>query len=140
LGAIEFRVDEFNPLSAGPKGGAAITLKGSGFVAPFEVKIDGVVCPGSPVINGGTLVEGLRVPPGSGDNLAIEITSGTLPTQALPMTFGYGATSKGDGAVEDDSACTQRSHSSSPWVISFAVALSLCATASIQRRRRLSTA
>jgi hypothetical protein len=140
LGAIEFRVDEFSPLTASLKGSAPITLKGSGFLAPFEVKIGGVVCPGTPIITGGTLVEGLRVPPGTGDGLAIEITSGTLPTQLLPMSFAYSASSDDDSKNEDDGACTARCFPYSPWLTAIAVALAVCVSTSLQRRCRLKAA
>src|SRR5690606_22950398 len=62
LGAIQFGVLEFNPATDQTAGGKPITLSGGGFMHPFQAKIGGVICPGTPVITGGTQVSGLFVP------------------------------------------------------------------------------
>lgn len=105
LSVVDFFVSNFSPLADFQAGGAAITINGSGFMTPFTVTIGGVVCPGSPVITGGTQVTGLLVPTGAGNNLPIVVTSGNLAPQTLSQTFSYsnvtpiggGGGSKGGG-------------------------------------------
>ncbi|MBX3460540.1 MAG: hypothetical protein KF696_11350 [Planctomycetes bacterium] len=105
LSVVDFFVSGFSPLADFQAGGAAITINGSGFMTPFTVTIGGVVCPGSPVITGGTQVTGLLVPTGAGNNLPIVVTSGNLAPQTLSQTFSYsnvtpiggGGGSKGGG-------------------------------------------
>jgi len=108
LGAIEFFVTSISPLFDIPAGGAALTVTGSGFMAPFVVRINGVVCPGTAQISGGTQVTGLFVPPGSGTNLTIEISSGNLPTYTHTQTFDYFAvfTGGGGGGGKGGGGCT----------------------------------
>jgi hypothetical protein len=92
LGAIEFRVDTFDPLVSFAHGGRSITMFGSGFVQPLRVRIDGVVCPGTAVISAsGTTVTGLSIPPGGGGNreVPIVVESGKLPPQQLTVMFKY---------------------------------------------------
>jgi Synergist-CTERM protein sorting domain-containing protein len=43
-----------------------------------------------------TEITGLTVPPGSGNKLAIEIQTGTLPMQTLTQTFTYSKVSTTD--------------------------------------------
>jgi hypothetical protein len=105
LGAIEFDVSSFDPGGDKPGGGAAVTIQGSGFLQPFSVTIGGVLCPGTAVINGGTSVSGLLVPPGSGKSLPIVINSGSLPPQTLSQTFNYGS-STGTGSSGSSGGCT----------------------------------
>jgi hypothetical protein len=100
LSLVDFFVTTFTPVSDGFAGGTSITIDGSGFSTPFTVTIGGVLCPGIPVITGGTQVTGLTVPAGSGTGLPIVITSGSLAPQTLAQTFNYtsfGGTGGGGG-------------------------------------------
>jgi hypothetical protein len=117
LGAIEFRVDNFDPTRDRPLGGRAITITGSGFVTPVRVLIAGVVCPGSPVISpDGMTITNITVPPvttgGETRNLPIVVESGKLPPQTLAQTFEY-RTSDGDSSSGGGGGCS--SGSGSPW-------------------------
>jgi hypothetical protein len=89
LRIVDFFVTNFDPAADLPGGGKDITITGSGFMAPIIVSIDGVVCGGTPVINAGTQVTGLTVPPGTGLDVAITIKSGGLDTETLAQTFDY---------------------------------------------------
>jgi hypothetical protein len=95
LGAVEFNVTSFVPLSDLVTGGKAITITGSGFATPVSVRIGGVLCGGTAVVTP-TEITGLTVPPGSGNKLAIEIQTGTLPMQTLTQTFTYSKVSTTD--------------------------------------------
>jgi hypothetical protein len=95
LGAVEFNVTSFVPLSDLVTGGKAITITGSGFATPISVRIGGVLCGGVAVVTP-TQITGLTVPPGSGNNLAIEVQTGTLPMQTLTQTFTYSKVSTTD--------------------------------------------
>src|SRR5690606_32259390 len=83
VGAIDFGVTSFVPGTDLQAGGKPITITGSGFVAPFTVKIGGVTCPGTATISGGTQVTGLSIPAGTGQNLPIEISSGNMPARVI---------------------------------------------------------
>src|SRR5690606_22392263 len=92
LGIIDFFVTDMMPTESLLVGGGVITLTGSGFIAPVTLRIDGVVCPGTPVISGGgTQLTGILVPARTSiaTGLAIEVTSGGLPPEVLPQTFNY---------------------------------------------------
>ncbi len=106
IGAIEFSVTSFVPSNDLPAGGKAITITGTGFVAPLTVTIGGVPCGGTPIIVGGTQVTGFVVPPGSGTGLPIEVTSATLPPQTITQTFSYSKVGSvgGDGG-DSGSGC-----------------------------------
>lgn len=100
LSVVIFAVTTFTPTFDVQAGGAAITIDGSGFLAPLTLTIGGVVCPGTPVINaGGTQITGFLVPPGSGSNLPIVLTNGALGNKTLTQTFSYagGSTVGGGG-------------------------------------------
>jgi hypothetical protein len=86
---VDFFVTNFDPVADLPAGGKDITITGSGFISPIIVSIDGVVCPGTAVILGGTQVTGLQVPPGSGLDVSITIKSGGLDLETLTQTFDY---------------------------------------------------
>src|SRR5690606_2195481 len=47
VGAIEFRVDTFDPVTGLASGGGGLNIQGSGFMAPFTVTIGGTLCPGA---------------------------------------------------------------------------------------------
>src|SRR5690606_27872422 len=107
VGAIEFRVDTFEPATGQTAGNQALTIQGSGFMLPLLVTIGGTVCPGTPAISGGTQVAGLTIPAGFGTNLPIVVRSGTLPPQTLTQTFSY--TSPKDSAppkVDSGGGCS----------------------------------
>jgi hypothetical protein len=132
IGAIEFAVTSFTPTGDLPKGGKLITVQGSGFVAPVTVKIGGVICPGTPVITGGTQISGITVPPGGGDKLPIEITTGTLPPQVIANTFTYskvGSTNGNSGS----SGCSSGTGDTWAWVV--AALLGAVAVCRLTRRR-----
>jgi hypothetical protein len=101
VGAIEFEVTSFTPPNDLPAGGKAISMSGKGFMSPLIVTIDGVVCPGTPNITGGTQVTGLVVPPGGGENRTIQVSSGTLATQTITQTFSYSKVSSVGGSGGD---------------------------------------
>jgi hypothetical protein len=105
IGAIAFAVSSFDPPKDQPKGGTPIVIEGSGFVAPFSVSIGGVICPGTPVIIGGAEVTGLFVPPGGGNNLPIEISSGKIPTQVIGTTFTYGSVGSASSSPAAGEGC-----------------------------------
>lgn len=120
LSIIDFFVTSFTPDNDALAGGAALTITGSGFIAPVSVTIGGVPCIGSPVIgSGGTQVTGLTVPPGSGGNLPIEISSGNLPPEVISQTFSYKLKVSGDGDSGGD-GCTTRTGNN--WLIWVALA------------------
>lgn len=98
LEVVDVNVTSFSPLNDEEAGGADITIQGAGFESPFEVRIDGELCPGTPVVAHDE-VTGLTVPPGSGSGLAIEITSGNLPPFTLTETFSYGSVGGGNGGT-----------------------------------------
>jgi hypothetical protein len=133
VGAIEFEVSSFAPPNDLPAGGKAISMSGKGFMTPFTVTIGGVVCPGTPSITGGTQMTGLIVPPGGGQNLAIEVSSGTLATQTLTQTFSYSKVSSVDGGGDSGgSSCAGDSRTA---VLSIAALLLLAIAAVVKRRR-----
>lgn len=133
LSIIDFFVTSFSPDNDRLAGGAALTISGSGFIAPFEVSIDGVPCPGVPVINAsGTEVTGLTVPPGSGGNLPIEITSGGLPPEVISQTFSYKLKVDGGSDSGGGSGCSASSGNSG-WLLPLATG---ALAAAVFRRRR----
>jgi hypothetical protein len=133
VGAIEFSVSSFAPNTAVPAGGQDISITGSGFMAPFSVTIGGTLCAGTAVINGGTDVTGLQIPPGFGKLLPIVVYSGTLPPQTITQTFDY-LTPKdniGDSST-DTSSCS--GVGGSAWAGMLGV-LALLGVAAARRRR-----
>jgi Synergist-CTERM protein sorting domain-containing protein len=103
LNVVDFFVTSVDPLTDAPAGGKQLTITGSGFMSPFTVTIDGVVCPGTPTITP-TMVTGIQVPPGSGTGKAIVVTSGTLAPLTLTDTFSYVAPGGGK-ATTSSSGC-----------------------------------
>ena len=99
LGVVVFAVTSFTPNNGPQAGGTAITITGSGFTLPFTCTLGGTLCTGTPVITGGgTQVTGLVSAAGSGSNLPIVITSGSLPPRTLTQTWSYfGGSSVGSG-------------------------------------------
>lgn len=99
LGVVIFNVTSFTPNNGPQAGGTAIIITGSGFTLPFTCTINGTLCTGTPVIAaGGTQVTGLISPAGSGSNLPIVITSGSLPPRTLTQRWSYyGGSSIGSG-------------------------------------------
>lgn len=136
LSVVDFFVTTITPVADFPAGGAAITIDGNGFNAPFSVTIGGALCPGTAVINGtGTQVTGLLVPPGTGTTLPIVVTSGSLPPQTIAQTFSYttvGSTGGGGGGDDGGGGCSAQ-HSG--WALLLG-ALGLMAIAGVARRRR----
>lgn len=126
---VEFFVTTFSPTSDLVSGGKPITIEGSGFVAPLQVRIGGAVCPGTPIITGGTMITGLSVPAGGGKNQPIEIDSGTLPTQTLGQTFSYSSVSTGSSS--GGSGGCAAGGTSAAWLL-----LALAPLAFVLRRRR----
>ncbi|MCA8914942.1 MAG: hypothetical protein KDB90_05985 [Planctomycetes bacterium] len=118
LSMVDFFVTTFTPTSDFVAGGAAITIVGSGFVSSLTVTIGGVICPGVPVITGGTQVTGLLVPAGSGKNLPIVVTSGALAPQTLTQTFSYSTVSNvgGGGGGDGGGGCVQ-SEGQNTWLL-----------------------
>jgi hypothetical protein len=133
VGAIEFGVTNFEPASGLAAGGQAITINGSGFMAPLTVTIGGTLCPGTPVIVGGTQVTGLTVPPGFGTNLPIVVHSGDLPPQTLTQTFSYTAPKDNAPPKTDESGCQSGTGSTFP-LVALMVAALLGATLTLRRR------
>ncbi|MBK8207900.1 MAG: hypothetical protein IPK87_14080 [Planctomycetes bacterium] len=138
LGAIEFNVTSFDPLADLPAGGKPITITGSGLMSPLTVTIGGVVCPGTPVITGGTQVTGLFVPPGGGSGLPIVVTSASLPNQTLSQTFTYsnvgtiggGGSGKGGGGGGCETSST-----TTPWALLIAAMAAAAAVTTLRRKR-----
>lgn len=132
LGVTDFFVTSFSPTSDLPKGGKAITIQGSGFEAPFAVRINGILCQGVAVITP-TEVTGLMVPSGGGKNLAIEIDSGFLATQALSQTFSYSTVGSPGSSGSD--GCTVATTSAGAWaMLLFTLALAALAFRRVRRR------
>jgi MYXO-CTERM domain-containing protein len=129
LGLIDFQVTGFTPVEDDAAGGAAITVNGSGFMMPFEVRIGGVLAMGTPNITGGTQVTGLTVPPGMGEDLPITIRSGELPMQTLTTTFTYPGTGGGNGngggggGSSSDSGGCSTDGGSTYWLLALLMAL-----------------
>ncbi len=131
VGAIEFSVTSFTPASDLTSGGKPITINGTGFVSPLTVTIGGTLCPGTPVIAGGTTVTGLLVPAGTGSGLPIVISSGSLPPQTIGQTFSYSKVgSVGGGSGGGGGGCA--SVAAGQWAV---VAVLLMGLALIRRRR-----
>jgi hypothetical protein len=87
---VTFAVTSFTPVVDRLAGGAAITINGSGFALPVVVTVDGNPCDGTAVVNaGGTEITGLTVPAGTGNGLAIVLTTNSLAPQTLTQTFTY---------------------------------------------------
>ncbi|CAG0971361.1 hypothetical protein PLCT2_01372 [Planctomycetaceae bacterium] len=99
LGVVTFNIATFTPNNGPQVGGTAITITGSGYTLPFTCTINGTLCTGTPVITGGgTQVTGLLSPAGSGSNVPIVVTSGSLPSRTLTQTWSYfGGSSIGSG-------------------------------------------
>jgi hypothetical protein len=132
IGAIEFAVSGFTPLSASTSGGDVITISGSGFVAPFYITIGGTICPGTPVFSGGTQVTGVNVPAGAGSDLPIVVHSGALPPQTLAMTFDYiPPKDSGPPSGDDGSNCSAGGSSG----LLALVALAMLGLAALARRQ-----
>lgn len=130
FGVVDFFVTTFTPTSDLVTGGKPITIEGSGFVLPLQVRIGGVVCGGSASLNpAGTMITGLSVPAGGGKNKAIEIDSGTLPTQTLTQTFNYSSVS-GGGSGSGSGGCAAGG-TSAAWLL-----LALAPLAAVLRRRK----
>ena len=121
-------------------GGANIVLSGSGFLAPLTLTINGVLCPGTPVINvNGTQVTGLKVPAGSGSNLTVVLNNGALGAKTLTQTFSYttGSTIGGGGGAGGGGGgggCSTDAESGALWLL--ALALASVARALAARRGR----
>lgn len=117
LGAIAFEVTSFAPTGDLPAGGKPITIQGSGFVSPFSVTIDGVPCPGTANISGGTQVTGLTVPPGGGRNREIVVHSGNLPPQVLSQKFSYSNVGSTGGSGGGDGGCVAAGAPGAAWLL-----------------------
>jgi len=100
LGIVIFFVTTFAPSFDLQTGGAAITITGSGFLAPLSLTIGGVVCPGVGIIGaGGTQITGFTVPAGTGQGKVLILTNGSLGPKTLTQTFDYaGGATIGGGA------------------------------------------
>lgn len=134
LGVVDFFVTTFTPTNDAAAGGAAITIDGSGFMTPFEVRIGGIVCPGVALVTP-TQVTGLLVPAGTGTNLPIEVISGNLPPQTLTQVFSYNSQlSSGGGGGKGGGGGCSGSSSTTPLIL---LLLALLATSAVIRRRRV---
>ncbi|MBK8205470.1 MAG: IPT/TIG domain-containing protein [Planctomycetes bacterium] len=136
LTIVELTVTSFSP-SCGGKGDA-ITIRGSGFTAPLEVRIDGALCLGSPSVSGdGTIITGLSPPPQPGlqsKDLPITIQTSILPTRLMPQTFSY-CLNHGTGNDGTCSTCAVDAYCSERWVVAI---IALVVTALPCRLRRYS--
>lgn len=132
LSAVDFFVTTFTPVADLPAGGKPITISGSGFMSPLVVRINGVICPGTPAVTP-TQVTGLLVPPGTGSNVAIEITSGALAPQVLTQTFTYenvtiiGPGAGGGGGGGGGGGCAAATGSPAALLLALLAALSVVA-------------
>ncbi len=125
---VLFNVASMSPSYDTMSGGANIVLTGSGFLAPLTLTINGVLCPGTPVINiNGTQVTGLKVPAGSGTNLVVVLNNGALGAKTLTQTFSYtagstigsGGTSGGGGG----GGCSTNDETGALWLAALALAV-----------------
>jgi len=90
LRVVTYALTSITPTASLPAGGAPITITGSGFATPVTLTIGGINCTGTAVVNaGGTQITGLNVPAGSGQNLAIVLTTNNLGAKTLTQTFSY---------------------------------------------------
>jgi hypothetical protein len=130
LSAVKFNPTSFSPLEGKQAGGDSIVINGSGFLLPFSVEIGGVACPGTAIVQNGTTVTGLFVPPGEGKKLTIRIKSAGLDVKS-PFRFSY----EGGDDEEDDEGCAV-STARSPWVPAIPLAIGM-AVWRVRRRRLL---
>jgi hypothetical protein len=131
VGAIEFAVSNFSPVTGSNAGGQPLIISGSGFIAPFSVTIGGSLCAGTPIIAGGTQVTGLAIPTGVGVDLPIVVYSGTLPPQTLAVTFSYTSPKDTPPPKADESSCSGANSGS--WFAVFGL-ISLLGWAAYRRR------
>jgi hypothetical protein len=129
LSAVNFNLTSFSPLEAEQAGGDQIVINGSGFLLPFSVEIGGVACPGTAIVQNGTMVTGLQVPPGKGKKLTIRIKSAGLDVKA-PLRFSY----EGEDDEEDEEGCALVP-GRSPWIPAIPLAIGMAIW--VSRRRRL---
>jgi hypothetical protein len=136
LHVIVFSITGFTPIQDAFAGGAFITITGSGFAAPITCTINGVPCLGTATADAtGTTITGLRVPPGSGSNLAIVLTTNNLPPRTLTQTFSYsGNISIGGGRGGGGGGCSAQGSGSLALLLATLGAMALAA----RLRRRLS--
>ncbi len=126
LGVVTFNIATFTPNNGPQVGGTAITITGSGFTLPFTCTINGTLCTGTPVITGGgTQVTGLLSPAGSGSNLPIVVTSGSLPSRTLTQTWSYFGGSSigsgGGGGGGGGGGCSTGNETSAYWLAALAL-------------------
>jgi MYXO-CTERM domain-containing protein len=127
LEMIEFFVSAISPRNDLVEGGAMLTLTGSGFMEPFEMRIGDTLVEGTPVITDGTQVTGLIVPAGENGRYDIHIRSGNLPEYTHNRQFRYGAADDSS----DSNGCTTGTHPG-PGLLTLAALLLLTLT----RRRQ----
>jgi hypothetical protein len=103
-------------------------------VAPLEVKIGGVVCPGTALIQQGTLVTGLAIPqnPQGGKGLPIEITTGALPDEPLTLAQTFTYTTK----KKEENGCAAAQTGGRFALLAALAALAAASTATTGRRPR----
>lgn len=124
---VLFNVASMTPSYDIMSGGANIVLSGSGFLAPLTLTINGVLCPGTPVINvNGTQVTGLKVPAGSGSNLTVVLNNGALGAKTLTQTFSYTTGSTigsggGAGGGGGGGGCSTDAESGALWLLALAL-------------------
>ncbi len=140
LSAVDFFVTTFTPIADLPAGGKPITISGSGFMSPLVVRINGVICPGTPTVTP-TQISGLLVPAGTGSNRSIEITSGALAPQVISQTFTYenvtiiGPGTGGGGGGGGGGGCAATTGSPAALLLALLAALSVAAVRSNRRNR-----
>jgi hypothetical protein len=138
LGVVMFFVTTFTPAFDLQTGGAAITITGSGFLAPITCTIGGAVCSGTAVIAaGGTQITGLTVPPGTGTGKVIVLTNGPLGAKTLTQTFDYAGGSliggSGGGKGGGGGGC-EANETNATWLAALAL-LALAGAMALRKRR-----
>ncbi len=141
LSVVIFAVTGVTPVTGPQSGGTALTITGSGFLAPLTVTIGGVLCTGTPTISAGnTQITGLMTPAGAGNNLPIVVTSGSLTPKAAPVQFSYFGGSfigggAGGGGGGGGSGCDAKADGS-PWAALLALLALSAAAFALARLRR----
>ena len=117
LTLIEYYVSGITPVRVDPGTmGQEITITGSGFTAPVQLRIGGIQAGGFGLVSqDGTEITGFTVPAGSGVGLEIELSTGLLGPRTMTSTFSYVAQKSGGGG----GGCSLEGGTQGAWLMLF---------------------